>query len=232
MTDNEKLMQAIRERHSIRKYRSQPLPPETVSALQERIDEINRKTGLHIQLVINERRAFTGMLAYGKFKGVENYIVMAGKKGKEVDEAVGYYGEELVLLAQTLGLGSCWVGLTYRKVKDAYQIPDGEKIRCVIAFGYAEGEPASHKIKTVNEVSNASASTPDWFQRGVEAALLAPTAINQQKFFFEYVAPVDGSLPTVIARRGFSLAGYTRIDLGIAKLHFEIAAGKDSFQWG
>jgi hypothetical protein len=81
-------------------------------------------------------------------------------------------------------------------------------------------------------VSNAGQQTPQWFVRGVEAALKAPTAINQQKFRFEYPgATAEGGEPVVRASRQFSLVGYTAIDLGIAKLHFEIGAGT-AFRWG
>jgi hypothetical protein len=64
----------------------------------------------------------------------------------------------------------------------------------------------------------------------VEAALLAPTAVNQQKFSFEYVGMSNGH-HQVLAKKGFSMIGYTQMDLGIAKYHFEIAAGIDKFKW-
>jgi hypothetical protein len=35
----------------------------------------------------------------------------------------------------------------------------------------------------------------------------------------------------VRAHKGFSLIGYTHIDLGIAKYHFEVAAGREKFDW-
>jgi hypothetical protein len=79
-------------------------------------------------------------------------------------------------------------------------------------------------------VSNASDITPSWFKKGVEAALLAPTAVNQQKFSFKYVG-MSNNRHQVRAKKGFSMIGYTRIDLGIAKYHFEIGAGKDNFEW-
>jgi nitroreductase len=182
-------------------------------------------------LILNEPKAFQGTLAkYGKFRGVTNYIVMAGKKSENLDERVGYFGEHLVLMAQTLGLNTCWVGLSYSKVPGTYMLDEGEKIACYIAIGYGETQGVGHKIKTVEQVSNASDITPSWFKKGVEAALLAPTAVNQQKFSFEYVG-VENSRHKVLAKKGFSMIGYTQMDLGIAKYHFEIGAGKDKFVW-
>lgn len=87
------------------------------------------------------------------------------------------------------------------------------------------------KRKGIKDVSNASDITPKWFLRGVEAALLAPTAVNQQKFRFEYVSPHGDGVHRVKAERTFSLIGYTKMDLGIAKYHFEVGAGKENFEW-
>ena len=225
------LQEAISARHSVRKYENKPIDAEVASVLKDKIEEANRESGLHMQLVLNEPRAFKGILSYGKFYGVENYIVVVGKKNAGAEELAGYYGEKLVLLTQTLGLNSCWVGMTYRKVTDAFTIADGEKLFCVIALGYGTTQGVSHKIKSMEQVSNASAETPDWFRNGVNAALLAPTAMNQQKFFFEYIAAADGKKPQVAAKRKFSMFGYTELDLGIAKCHFEIGAGRENFEF-
>ena len=224
------LQEAITARHSVRKYIDKEIPADIVTALQDKIAEYNKVGNLNIQLVLNETRAFTGMLSYGSFSGVRNYFVMVGKKGADLDERVGYYGEQLVLLAQTLGLNTCWVGLSYRKVPEAYNVGKDEKLACMIALGYGETQGVSHKIKTVEQVSNASDITPSWFKKGVEAALLAPTAVNQQKFSFKYVG-MSNNRHQVRAKKGFSMIGYTQIDLGIAKYHFEIGAGKDNFEW-
>ena len=224
------LLEAISARHSVRKYIDKDIPADIIAALQEKVAECNKEGNLNIQLVQNETRAFTGLLSYGQFSGVKNYLVMVGKKSKDLDERVGYYGEQIVLFAQTLGLNTCWVGLSYRKVPEAYNIGKEEKLVCMIALGYGEIQGVGHKIKTVEQVSNASDITPSWFKKGVEAALLAPTAVNQQKFSFEYVG-MNNNRHQVKAKKGISMIGYTQIDLGIAKYHFEIGAGKENYIW-
>ena len=225
------IQEAIDARHSVRAYKDQPLTEEVAKRLEEEIAVVNQKGNLHVQLILNEPKAFQGTLAkYGKFRNANNYLVMAGKRAEDLDERIGYYGEHLVLLAQTLGLNTCWVGLSYSKVPGTYVLEEGEKIACYIALGYGETQGVSHKIKTVEQVSNASDATPSWFRKGVEAALLAPTAVNQQKFSFEYVGMSNNS-HQVRAKKGFSMIGYTQMDLGIAKYHFEIGAGKVNFEW-
>ena len=226
------IQEAIEARHSVRAYTGQPLAADVVEVLEEKIRELNEKGHLHMQLIRNETKAFQGKLAkYGKFRGVNDYIVMAGQKSDDLDERIGYYGEQLVLLAQTLGLNTCWVGLSYSKVPGTYILEAGEVIEAYISIGYGETQGVSHKIKRVEQVSNTNDLIPSWFRQGVEAALLAPTAVNQQKFFFEFIPARDGKPVRVLAKRNFSLIGFTQMDLGIAKCHFEIGAGKENFEW-
>ena len=225
------IQEAIEARHSVRAYKDLPLSEEIVRLLEDELMKLNNEGQLHIQLICNEPKAFQGTLAkYGKFRNANNYLVMAGKKAEDLDERIGYYGEHLVLLAQTLGLNTCWVGLSYSKVPGTYVLEEGEKIACYIAIGYGETQGSGHKIKTVEQVSNASDITPSWFKKGIEAALLAPTAVNQQKFSFEYVG-MSNNRHQVRAKKGFSMIGYTQMDLGIAKYHFEVGAGKVNFEW-
>ena len=232
------LQEAMKERHSVRKYTDDPIPAATLDFLRNKVWEINREAGLHVQLVTDEPKAFggfkstSGVFSYGAFSGVKNYLVMAGKKSEDLDEKIGYWGEQLVLLAQTVGLNTCWVGMSYSKIPGTYELEADEKIVCYVSLGIGKTQGKAHKTKPAKEVSNASDVTPKWFHKGIEAALLAPTAVNQQKFFIEYLGHKDFSkLPKVSARALFSMAGYSKIDLGIVKCHFEIGAGKDTFEW-
>ena len=226
------LLEAIEARHSVRKYTDESLSGEVLSVLRDKVDEVNRDAGLHVQLITDEPKAFKGLMSYGAFSGVKNYFVMAGKKGDDLDEKIGYWGEHLVLLAQTLGLNTCWAGASYTKIPGTYVLEEGEKIGCYIALGYGQTQGSGHKVKQVRDISNASDVTPKWFNKGVKAALLAPTAVNQQKFFLEYLGFRDyGKVPKVAAKPVFSMVGYSKMDLGIVKYHFELGAGKENFEW-
>lgn len=217
------LEQAMQARHAVRSYKPIPLSEDAKRELTLAIEDCNRESGLHIQLVTNEPEAFGGFMAhYGKFSGVSNYIALIGKKDAQLEEKCGYYGEKLVLKAQQLGLNTCWVAMTYKKVKTAFQVGPDEKLCIVISIGYGTTQGSAHKSKTVAEVSQvAGGAMPAWFENGVKAALLPPTAMNQQKFTFE----LNGSTVTAKAGTGF----YSKIDLGIAKYHFEVGAGKENF---
>ena len=219
------LQEAIVARHSVRQYQEKAIEAAVVDRLNEEIALCNREGGLHIQLVLDEPHAFKGgMIKYGRFVGADNYLAMIGPKG--ADEAIGYYGERLVLLAQTLGLNSCWVGLSVGKQPDRYRIANGEKMHCVIAIGYGTTQGVQHPMRPMERYVKVQGAMPEWFRRGMEAVMLAPTAVHQQKFEFELVDD-----RTVCARTRFSLSGFTRMDLGIVKYHFELAAGQEHFDW-
>lgn len=224
------MLEAMKERHSVRAYTDRPIEGDVRKALEAEIDTCNAESGLHMQLVLEEPEAFgTGIFKYGQFKGVRNYICFVGPDDEALDQKVGYYGERVILRAQQLGLNSCWVALTFNKRKARYELASGERLALVAAIGYGATRGSTRKSKSIASVSSAPTDAPDWFAQGVAAALLAPTAINQQKFHFEYVPTHDEGKPRVRAttKRGTQ----AQIDLGIAKCHFELAAGKENFDW-
>lgn len=216
------VMQAIRARHSVRCYTERSIEDDVRTALEVEIAACNTESGLHIQLITDEPAAFTGLLAhYGKFSGVRNYIVLAGQKGAGLEEKVGYYGERVALHAQMLGLNTCWVALTFRRGKTQCVLNRGEKLVCVLAVGYGCTQGLPHKSKPMEKLCRVTGPMPAWFRRGMEAALLAPTAVNQQKFC---ITLADGVV-SAAATGGF----YDKVDLGIVKYHFEQGAGGAQF---
>lgn len=211
------IIELMKERHSVRQYTDKKIEKEKREVLNTLIAQINQKAGLHIQIIYDEPKCFNSMMAhYGKFDGVNNYIALVGEKSKP-DESLGYYGEQIVLKAQELGLNTCWVAMTHGKSKA--QIDKGEKMVCLISLGYGKTAGAAHKSKRLSEVCNYKKDMPEWFLSGMEAALLAPTAMNRQKFYFELLP--DNSIK-ITCGKGL----YTKLDLGIVKYHFEVVSGK------
>lgn len=210
------ILEIMKARHSVRQYSGKKIESGIRETLAALVSECNRESGLNIQIIFDEPKCFDSMMAYyGKFSGVENYIALVGKKGAGLDEKAGYYGEKLVLKAQELGLNTCWVAMTHGK--STAEIKKDEKLACIIALGYGTTQGVTHKNKPVEQLCNCASGMPDWFSKGMEAALLAPTAMNQQKF---YITLENGKV-SAKAGRGF----YTKMDLGIVKYHFEVATG-------
>lgn len=221
----------IKARHSVRAYADTPLTQDQIDALEAEIAACNQEGNLAFKLVVNEPEAFNSAMAhYGKFSGVRNYVILAGPAAPDLEERCGYYGERVALFAQDLGLNTCWVAMTFKKRFVKKAVPAGNDLVVVIALGYGETQGMTHKNKELSQVSYIEQGTaPAWFNKGIEAALLAPTAMNQQSFMFTYTGEQKDGKPVVEAeaRGGF----YCNVDLGIAKQHFEIGAGKDAFVW-
>lgn len=213
------LLKAMEERHSVRSYTTRPIEADKAAALRDLLSRIDRARGLHFQLQTDEPGGFSGMMAkYGSFADVRNYVVLAGPEG--MDREVGYYGEMVVLTAQALGLRTCWVALTYNKRKAVFDLLPGEKLYVVLALGYGDGDGKPHKNRPVSDVADLT-DAPAWFRKGIEAVMLAPTAINQQKFRFA----LDGD--RVISLPGSGIL--TEMDMGIAQYHFDLATDGDHF---
>ena len=214
------IKEAIKSRHSVRYYKDEPIFEEARAELEALIDACNAESGLHMQLIVNDPECFNTLLAhYGMFKNVKNYIAIVGPKSmSDLDERGGYFGQKIVIAAQMLGLNTCWVAGTYRRGKCKADLEAGEKIVCVIAIGYGENEGTKHRSKPLAKVCDvAEAGMPVWFKNGVKAAMMAPTAMNQQKFMIS----LDGEEPVITAGAG----PMTKIDLGIVKYNFEAASG-------
>lgn len=218
------IVKACYARHAVRHFDGKPIKSEHKKILKNLIRVINKEEKLHIQLITNEPKAFGGKKAkICNFTGCVNYFALIGKKTKDLKEKIGYFGEFLVLKAQQLGINSCWVYLTFNKVKDTYNIRKGEKLVCVVALGYGTTQGKPHQSKRFANVVKNRGKFPQWFIRGVKMALLAPTGRNQQKF---KITLLENNKVKIKNR---SLCG--DIDLGIIKYHFGIGAGSAKFEW-
>lgn len=214
------LLEAIDVRHSVREYKADPIPEEIRSRLDAFAAECNRDGDLHISIRYDDPAGFDSKLAhYGSFRNVRNYIVLAGEKKPDFDFRCGYFGEKIVLFSQQLGLNTCWAALTFNKKKVKELIDPRDTLCMVIALGYGQTQGTSRKSRSISDVVVSRGTMPEWFRSGVEAALKAPTAVNQQKFAF---GMKDGE-PAVMVK---GIGAYTKVDLGIVAYHFEIGSGR------
>ena len=212
------ILEAIDARHSVRAYRDRPIEAELRAEMDAFVAEINSESGLSFSVQYDDPDGFDSTLArYGRFRGVQNYIVLAGKRTADFEFDCGYYGEKLVIWAQQHGLNTCWTALTFNKKRVRSLIPAGQELCMVIALGYGEDQGKPRRSKTAADVTDGS--IPEVLMHGIDAALKAPTAMNQQKFEF---SDQDGQ----VRIRVKGLGSYTKVDLGIAAYHFEAATGR------
>ena len=234
----EEYLSAMKKRCSRRKYTNRPIDSKYVQQLEDSIALYNKESGLNIKLVIGSgAELFSGFRkSYGLFVGVQNYIAMIGSKTlPNRMEKVGRFGEKIILEATAMGLSTCWVGTSYDKNAAKELCEGNEELDCVIAVGYSDEkhslkermtEYGTHRQnKSKEALIEAEEHVPEWFKQGMDAVYLAPTARNLRPFVFEYKdgqVTASTTVPTETAM----------IDLGIAKLHFELGARVGSWDYG
>ena len=214
------LQEAMKARHMVRKYTDKAIPADIAAKLNERVKQDNEQYGLSIKLMINDGSAVPGVIKLILAKGVNKFFIMAGPKG--ADERLGYCGADLMLYAQTLGLNTWWVGGTYNR-KGAAEKSEGATPVGIIAVGYGQTQGVPHKTKTADAVSSYVGDVPDWFKEGVDAALLAQTALAKQAFILKG----EGGTVHIDCDNGI----FSGVDTGLVKYHFELGAGKENFEW-
>ncbi len=227
------MREAIVNRISRRTYQRTPIAAELRGKICAEIDELNQEAGLAFEFVEDAGEAFNSMRkSYGMFSGVRSVVVLKGAEDTpDLAEKIGYYGERLMLDLTDMGLGTCWVGGTFDRKQ--FNIPAGETMLCVIPVGYVE-QPSlkeklirstlSRKRKPVSQRLRGYENAPQWVLAAMEAVLLAPSAVNSQKPVFTCH---NGTVTAAVeADRAMDL-----VDLGIAKLHFAVAAG-GHFEFG
>lgn len=240
------LIEAIEKRISCRSFTTQGIEQEKVDALAAEVARINEEAGLHFQLYGPREDGTAIDMAANMFAGnPPYYVAYVGKTGPEPEELLGYYGEKLVLLATQLGLGTCWVATTYNAETTRVDLAEGEKLHEVLPIGYAP-DKMPMKQRTIRAGIRARDKkyadlwqgpvpfdqAPEWIQACIVAVHKGPSAINCQPVVFVQDAegaPVRATLPEI--KRGLE---YT--DMGIAKLHFELAAAAcgmpGKWEWG
>ena len=135
-TDNAMdLKLAMRQRHTVRKFTSEPLSPELISQLNDRVRANNERLGLAISLKVGDESALPGALKLFFAKGVRNYFVLAGSDRPGLDEDLGYASADLMLFAQALGLNTWWIGGTFSR-KNVEQAVPGKKVIGIVAVGF------------------------------------------------------------------------------------------------
>lgn len=215
------LIEAMQQRHTVRKYTDKKIPQEVLKLIQQRIDENNSSLSLSLKLVCSNKSGLNLIAKLFLGNGVRNFIILAGEDSKTLSENLGYAGADLMLAFQTWGLNSWLVGQTYnRHVSDF--VP-GKKVIGILAIGYGKTQGIPHKSKLFSDVATYQGKMPDWFIHGVNACLLAPTAQNKQDF------RIEGIDHEVSIHCDDSI--FMKENLGILKYHFELAAGKENFIW-
>jgi len=230
----------IEKRRSRRHFDpNRPIEPETLLALDTFCKQFRPFPHARSRLVAESGKGvFKGVAgSYGKIKDTPAFIAFIGDMNSPfVQEEVGYTGEGIILEATALGLNTCWVAGFFKpkSVASLVGIKSNERVLAVTPVGYARrfesleeklmtGFGRTHKRLSISRLVNGIeiVKWPEWARASLEAAGLAPSAVNRQPWGFDVQ---DGSITVYVRTSGPEFNVSKRLDCGIAMLHIEVAA--------
>lgn len=245
------MIEAMQRRVSCRTYHAAAIEPEKVAVLKRFLEAdqgtpFGSKTRFCLmdfgELRKDEIRACG---TYGVIKGARWFLVGAVEEGPRAREDYGYAMERCILQATQLGLGTCWLGGTFRRTGFAERIhlAGTEILPAVTPVGYAADRRSI--VDRVFRFSAGSDKRKPWealfFNRHfqalkkeaagphevpLECVRRGPSASNKQPWRVIY----DGQHFHFYLERTPGYAGnfgglkLQNVDLGIALCHFEFAA--------
>ena len=240
------VMQAIETRFSCRAFEAKALSDDVFAELEREVAAVNDESGLHFQLYGPRENGSAIDMSRKMFaSNPPAYFAFVAQEGAEVEEKLGYYGERLVLKAVQLGLGTCWVASTYDRASTRVDLAPGEKLHDVVPLGYAPPKQPLMQRTIRNRIRARSKANrdlyrgpyplelaPEWIQAAIQSVQLAPSAVNEQPVLFTQDEP-DAPVKAAFSHKRLPLV---HTDMGIAKLHFQLAAAahgvKGTWEWG
>lgn len=230
---------ALETRISCRAFEDRVIEEEKLLEIQQKINEINSSEGLHLQLYgprVSGKPAID--LQANIFAGpVYHYIACVSHADAVSREKTGYYGEQIVLMATQMGLGTCWILTNFNQNTLRIKINPGEQFVAIILLGYAMKRIPTQqwliraqfrkRDKALSQaIETDTDQLPEWFINGVKAAQIGPSGVNYQPTVFCWKhEQVSAYMPKAIDLQD--------VDFGIAKYQFEVGARiKGVWEWG
>ena len=233
--DISKWYPAIYTRRSRRSYKPILIDPEILNNIDIFCEQYKPFNSTRAVLVSQEvDKAFRGIIGPS---GAPAFVAFVGNiDDYHIREKIGYLGESVVLEATSLGLSTCWVGGFLRKhmIEQLVDAESNEKVFGITPLGYAKEKESfkegvmtgfgwSHRRKPLYKLVRGLSETDwlEWINNALDAARLAPSAMNRQPWKFHIVKD-SITISTNETARDLSLS--KRLDCGITMLHLEVAA--------
>lgn len=216
----ERWYSATGQRFSARKYNGKPDGDELL-ALEETARLLSAK-GVRVAIGADKRVFSSNLFTYGRFTGAECFAAFIASENAEL-ETVGYMGEAFILEAAAMGLGTCWIGMyNKRAVREIMPLGENERLCCITPIGVSAEEYVGRPRKPLDKLTGLDQQSlidlPEWQQRALECARLAPSAMNRQAL--KYTIEKNN----IVVEKTSGNFGYSEIDMGIAMLHIELGA--------
>lgn len=233
----ENIEKLVRERRSVRTFKGGSLTEPDKEKLCAFMDNVENPYSLPVKF-----KMLKGM-SCPVVVGTELYVGGKMKKAPHMNEAFGYSFERVVLYAQSLGIGTVWIGGTMNRgnFEKAMELEADEVMPCVSPVGYPaqkmslretmmrKGVKADERLDFEELFFYDSYEQPLTKEKAgklylpLELVRLAPSAVNRQPW--RLVVRDDGVHFYLQRAKGFGGGDIDmqKIDLGIALCHFELA---------
>lgn len=240
---------AMKSRTSIRSYEKGGIPQDKRDELLRWIQEMN-KAVTSFRLVFMGSGAVEGNTdqgekvgTYGIIRGARDYVVCLAKNNAEPSE-IGYWFEIFILKCTEIGLGTCWLGGTFDRDMFRRNLPiqSDEEIAVVTPVGIPTKEPSL--ISRLMRMGAGANGRKPWKELFLDAGSGDGLAEDPKDPYYVPLEMVRWSpstsnrQPWLLIRQGDTFhfflnrtKGYGKLtrydmqknDLGIARLHFELA---------
>ena len=233
----------VRDRRSVRTYEVRPLSSEDMDKLSSFMERVENPYGIPVEFKLLDGKK--QKLKCPVISGTDRFIGARATRAPHMEEAVGYSFETLVLYAQSLGLGTVWVGGTMDRAafERAMDLAENERMPCMSPIGYPaqkmsvkeslmrKGVRANSRDPFVTLFYDGAFNTPltpdkaGRLAQPLELVRLAPSAVNKQPW--RVVVKENAAHFYLKHAKGFvsdAVGDMQKIDLGIALCHFALAA--------
>jgi hypothetical protein len=237
----------IMARYSCRSYQRVPLPDGARADLEAFLRGLTRGpfgTPLRLMLVsaASGSDELRGLGTYGVIRHPAGFIIGVVQKGAMDMEDIGYALEQCVLKATDLGLGTCWLGGTFRRSNFAARaaVRQDETLAAVIAVGviadrtslidraFRRGAGSKHRLpweQLFFDGQFGAVLVPEetgGYAQVLEMARKAPSASNKQPWRVVLQRTPGYGRSTGLA----GIPDIQRVDVGIFMCHFELVAAE------
>lgn len=239
----ERVGELVRGRRSVRTFDGNSLSPEDLEKLTAFAGQIENPYGIPVQFKLldgKERKLKCPVVS-----GTNLYVGAKVSRVPHGEEAFGYSFEKFILYAQSLGIGTVWVGGTMDRpaFERAMELEANERMPCMSPIGYParkmsfregvmrKGVRADSRDPFETLFFDGSFGTPLTREKAgrlafpLEMVRLGPSAVNRQPW--RIVMTQEGAHFYLKHTKGFvseAVGDMQKIDLGIALCHFSLAA--------
>lgn len=226
------IIQAMKERRSVRSFNGKPLSESQMTDLRKAIEDSYTLFGgdITIRLKSFDIKGDFKPSTYGVIKGVTDFFLMAIGEGEDSDLTAGFQFEQIVLKAWQLGLGTCWIAGTYKgsQFDEREQWPEGESLKIICPVGVAEKPRMMEKMMRLTIGSNnRKPFSTLFFEDDFKKPLNPENKFGEALQMLRLAPSSTNSQPWRVLMKGDKVMFYykpkypiTVIDMGIGICHF------------